>query len=84
MIDRKPVTLADLKASTFSMQMHARLGKGGFLRAVVGVEFPRVSISTSRASARDPVIRTLFVDDVECATLDQVLERLNAPTPEAS
>lgn len=83
MSDTKPITLADLKTSTFTVVMHARLGRGGFMRAAVGVTFPRVSVSKSRGSARDPVVTKFFVDDIECASLDQVVERLNEPPPES-
>lgn len=82
MSDIEPIVTADLRAAKFTLAMHMRLGKGGFMRVVNCVEYPRLSVSKGRATFREPVKLQLFVDQVECAGLDAAAAALNKPAPE--
>ena len=82
MADAEPITVADLRRATFRLSLHMRLGRGGFTRVVTCNEHPRLTVSKGRSTFREPVVQRAAVDGVECTTLDQVVERLNAPAPE--
>lgn len=72
-----PVTVELLKIATFDLSMHRRFGRGGCAYLYGCREFPRFVIKKSREKAPMPVVRKMYVDDLECATLADVAAALN-------
>ena len=73
------VTVESLRGLPFELVLHARLGRGGYLFVRRCKAYPRLTIHWKRESPREPEWRTAYVDDVECATIEIVVERLNNP-----
>lgn len=74
-----PLTPADLKGLAFGLIFHARLGGGGYIIVRRCEAHPRLTIQWKRDNGRAPERRTACVDGVECASIEMVVERLNAP-----
>jgi hypothetical protein len=81
MTEGAPITAADLRKLTWALRMHMRLAKGGFARVVGSVEFPRLTIRDGRQTIEEPIVKRVLVDGIECPTMAEVVERLNAPPP---
>ena len=76
-----PITAEHLHGTMYRLIFHARLGRGGYVRTIRSIDYPRLVVTRSRERAHGPVKRVARVDGVECATTAEIVERLNAPPP---
>jgi hypothetical protein len=75
------LTVAALKLCSMRVVLHASMAHGGAMYAYQCVEHPRLTKSTRRETGRAPWVSSMAVDDLDCETLQAVVEALNR-TPE--
>jgi hypothetical protein len=71
------ISAGDLERSRVRM-VACRYGKGWHVQTWRNIEYPRlITVEDWRKFREEPFSFTVFVDDIFCATIDDILARLN-------
>jgi len=78
-----PITKDDLKKCGTTLLMHLNLGRQGSRTLKQCIEYPRLTIADCFLKKERRAERKFLVDNIECASLDEAVSRLNEPKREA-